>query len=276
MKVVVIGANGFLGSHILQLCLNKDWQVLASYNNNQDNIPSQVNKIHITEIKKLKDNFDIIFIASGNFTQNHYELINSNVILTNQLTKLFKSAKLVFVSSISVYGTHQDIINENSSFNNPNIYGLSKLAGEFIALGHTNYSIIRFTNLYGIGMITKSFIPTIIRDALKKRVIVLKNKIRMNDYLAVEDAASLCIKASLNNKNDIFLGATGKSISNFEVAEIIQKLIPNTKIELNESDNSPSYFFDPAQTMKKINWKAEKSIKNDLKSLVKFYENSNI
>lgn len=276
MKVIIIGANGFLGSHIVRLCLDKNWQVFATYNNNQDNIPSQANKIHIAGIKKLKDDFNIVFTTAGNFTQDHSGLMSSNVILTNQLTKLFKSAKLVFVSSISVYGIHQDIIDENSSFSNPTTYGLSKIAGEFITLGHANFSIVRFTNLYGSGMITKSFIPTIIKDAIKNRAIILKNKIRMHDYLAVEDAASFCIKAGSTDKNGIYLGATGKSVSNLEIAKILQKLIPNTKIEFIESDNSPSYFFNPKISMKELNWEAERSIKKDLKSLVKFYESSNI
>lgn len=275
MKVLIVGANGFLGSEIVKQCLVLDCEVWGTYNKNQKNIPLKCNKIQISKLLSSKGGFDIVFIAAGNFTLSHDELINANVLTTYRVSQLFKSTKLVFVSSIAVYGVHKEIINENSSFINPAMYGLAKIAGEFITSSHTTFSIVRLTNLYGTGMITKSFIPTIINDALKKKVITLKNKIRMHDYLSLADAANLCIKVGFSKVNGTYLGATGESISNLEVAKIIQKLT-GCKLNFQSVDKSPSYFFNPEKTRKKLNWRAERSISEDLEKLVKFYESSNL
>lgn len=276
MKVIVIGANGFLGRAIASKCLKLGWETWGSYNQSDNNMPKWCKKIHISKVQELKDDFDILFVAIGNFTLSHRELINTNVLATNHLSMIFKSAKLVFISSIAVYGVQNGTINEVSGFNNPTAYGLSKIAGEFVASSHKNYSIIRLSNLYGIGMISLSFIPKIINDAVNKRVITLKNTKRVHDYLSVEDAANLCIKVGLCGSNEIYLGATGKSVSNLDIAKNIQKLIFGCKLEIQESINSQSYFFNPEMTMKKLEWKPERSIQRDLKLLVKFYEDSYI
>lgn len=276
MKVIIIGANGFLGSAIANRCLELGWVTWGSYNDNDNNIPRRCKKIHISKVQELKDNFDIVFVAIGNFILTQRELINVNILITNHISMIFKSAKLVFVSSISVYGVQNETINEVSSFYNPTVYGLSKIAGEFIASSHKSYSIVRLSNLYGTGMISSSFIPIIIEDAVKKRIITLKNINRMHDYLSVEDAVNLCIKAGLCSSNEIYLGATGKSVSNLDIAKIIQKHILGCKLEFQESIDSQSYFFNPEKTMKKLDWKPKKFIQRDLKLLIKFYENSYI
>ena len=274
MRVLVVGVNGFLGSEIANQCLKLNCEVWGAFNRNQNNIPSGCKKIQISKIDTLEDDFEIVFISTGNFTLSNEQLSDANIITTTRISKKFRSAKLVFISSIAVYGMHEGSINERSSFNNPSAYGLSKVAGENIVKKRTKYAIVRLTNLYGKGMITKSFIPVIIIDAVKKGLINLKNKVRKHDFLSVEDAADLCIKAGQIKSNGIYIGATGKSVSNLEIAEIVQR-ITNCKLEFNESDQSPSFFLDPTQTMKALNWKAKKSIKSDLNSLVKFYESSN-
>lgn len=275
MKALIIGANGFLGSEIARQCIALDWETWGVYNKSKENIPTKCKKIQISKLSGLKTDFDVIFMSAGNFTLSHSQLINVNVLTTQLICHLFKSARLVFVSSIAVYGVHRDIIDENSSFINPSIYGLAKLAGEFIVSSHGSFSIIRFTNLYGFGMIPKSFIPTIIHDATQKKDITLKDKERMHDYLSVQDAANLCIKAGTSKVNGTYLGATGQSISNLEVAEIIQRLT-GCNLNFQETDHSYSYFFNSDKIKKTFNWNPERSISNDLKELISFYESSNI
>src|SRR3989344_3977641 len=275
MKILVAGANGFLGSEIARQCLKLRMEVWGTFNKRKDLIPQGCKKVPILKFNRLNDDFDIVFIAMGNFTLKNEELFKINMVTTTKISKKFKSAKLVFISSIAVYGSHKSIIDEHSEFNQTGTYGLSKIAGEKVVNRHKNYAIVRLTNLYGPGMVTKSFIPTIIIDALKKGKINLKNKARVHDFLSVQDAANLCIKAGQIKENEVLLGATGKSISNLEIAKIVQR-ITGCKLETEESDNSPSYHFNPGYTRNVLNWKPERSIKKDLVSLVKFYESCNI
>lgn len=277
MKILVIGASGFLGSSIAKAALAQGWKVWGIYNKNEDLVPNGCKRINIDELNQLEDNFDLIYIAIGNFVFSHEDLIYTNIDLSRQICDKFKSAKIIFISSINVYGAHNDTITLNSSFNTTSPYGLSKLAGESIISKHGKFVILRFTNLYGVGMNEKSFISTIIKDAIKKKVITLTNTgERKHDYLYVEDAVQLCIKAGMRSKNEIYLGATGKSVSNLKVAKLIQKLIPDCKIIFSEGDFSPSFSFDVQKTKNSLSWTPKKKLEEGLKELVNKYENINI
>lgn len=274
MNVLVVGANGFLGSNIVRSVLDRGWSVRAAFNQSENNISPKVNKIQIADLDRLKNDFDLIFHSAGNFSLNHSQLTLANILLTYQICQKFTKAKIVFISSIAVYGIQQDVISETSSFNNPGFYGLSKVAGEYIVQGHKNFAITRFTNLIGSNMHQSSFVPAIIKDAKLKKVVTLKNKgKRVIDYLHVEDASDLAIKAGLSKSNGVYLGATGQSISNLEVARMVVDLIPGTKIKFSGEGQTESYYIDPQWTMKKLRWKPKKAISEGVKEV---YESINL
>ena len=240
-------------------------------------IPAGCTKINLTDLDKQEDVFDLIYISVGNFTLNNEQLIHTNLDIPKKVLQKFKSSRVIFMSSISIYGNHQEMITLTSSSSKPTLYGFSKLKGEAIVSKHPKYSIIRFTNLYGIGMNEKSFITNIIKDGLTQKKITLTNRgERKHDYLHVEDAADLCIKVGENNENRIYLGATGISFSNLEIAQIIQKLIPGCEIEFRDGETAPSYFFEVDNTMEKLEWKPQKKLEEGLKELVEYYENIGI
>ncbi|MDO8573470.1 MAG: NAD(P)-dependent oxidoreductase [Candidatus Daviesbacteria bacterium] len=263
MKVLIVGASGFLGRSIVKKALILKWDVWGTYNKNPNFIPDGCKKISIQDLNKLDDGYNLVYIAVGNFTLNQEDLSYANKEIPTQIIQKFKSSKIIFISSISIH--------------DPTPYGLAKLEGELIVSRHKKYAIIRFTNLYGIGMNKKSFIPKIIKDAIAKKVITLTNKgERIHDYLYIDDAADLCIKAGLKTGNKIYLGATGKMVSNLKIAKIIQRLIPDCQIIFSGKDSAPSYSFNPKDTMKKLSWLPQKKIEDGIKELVKHYESISI
>ncbi|MFC1626957.1 NAD-dependent epimerase/dehydratase family protein [Patescibacteria group bacterium] len=270
MKTLVVGANGFLGSRVALQALNKGWEVLAIYHKNVNNIPKGCKKIRLNNIDSIKDRVDRVFLSVGNFSQNQKQLNEVNNRVTNLFCKKYKKAKIVFVSSVAVYGSHKGIISKKSSFNNPNYYGLSKISGENIVSNHPKYSIIRLTYLYGKGMKSTSFLPTIINQALKRGLITLHGDgSRKQDYLHVNDAADLCIRAGETKENNIYLGVTGYSLSNLEVAKTIQKLIPDCKIRFKGEDQTPSYVFQKDEATTRLGWKLKYSFEKGLKEIIK-------
>lgn len=270
MKTLVVGANGFLGSKIALQGLNKGWEVLAIYHKNTNNIPRGCKKIKLNDINKVKDRVDRVFLSVGNFSQNQQQLNEANCKVTSLFCRKYKKAKIVFVSSVAVYGSHKGVISKKSSFNNPNDYGLSKIRGENIVTNHPKYSIIRLTYLYGKGMINNSFLPTIINQALKRGLIILyRDGSRKQDYLHVGDAADLCIRAGEIGENDVYLGVTGHSLSNLEIAKAIQKLVPDCKVKFSGSDQAPSYVFRKDKATIKLGWKPKYSLEEKLKEMIK-------
>lgn len=266
-QVLIVGGSGFLGRAIVHACVQKDWQVTATYQQHRPQPIDQVTFISTGQIDP-HTHFDYIFLAAGNYQLSQTQLIAVNVTLTQKLSQQFPQAKLIFISSVAVYGTHKRKITLDSDFKRPNFYGLAKLAGEAVAQTHAHFAILRLTYLYGPGLNSSSFLPTIIKQA-KKGTIILRNRgERLQDYLQVNDAARLCVAAAQNRSNGVYLGATGKSLSNRQVAELIKHYLPQTKIRYVGSDTVTSFRFDVAETKKKLNWQAQQQFKKAIGDLL--------
>lgn len=66
------------------------------------------------------------------------------------------------------------LIIERTRTCNPNQHGMTKLTSELLMVHyHKETVIIRFSPLYGRGMCPETFIPRIIKDAKKKKIITL-------------------------------------------------------------------------------------------------------
>jgi len=257
---VVVGANGFLGSAIVKKLIDFDIEVLAVYDEKAKLITTE--DLFDSNIKP-----DCIFYVAGNYSNSHEELLLINDILYKYSLK-FNNSKFIYVSSTNVYGNHNSLIAENSSFNNPGIYAQSKISGEFIVSSMLKYSIVRLSYIYGPGITNNSFIPQIIRSAKDLGQITLfGNGNRMQDYIYIDDAVELCLTSSMVKSNGVYLGATGKSISNKEVAEEVAKFISCTVLFRGE-DFGDSFYFNPQKTHAELNWVPKISIAEGIKKML--------
>ncbi len=274
MKVLVIGANGFLGRNLVRRCLELGWNVDCVYNDEKKFIPKQCKTYHISDLEKIKSSYIAIFLLSAFIPYNKFEtfdkrLLDVNIGIPLRVIDKFKKSKIIFSSSASVYGIHDSIISENSSFNGPNSYALSKLSGEYILRFGTSYQIIRFSSIYGSGMNTKTFIPKLLEQARKnKKIIIFGNGSRLQNYLYIEDAVGYLISAVSQKESGIYLGVFGKSYSNVEVAEIIQKVVTGCKIQYKGEDRSPSFVYDNSFTQKLLKFNPNYDLEMGIRSML--------
>lgn len=270
MRTAVIGANGFFGKVIIENLIIENLEVLAVYNCNKDSIPEDVNSVSITQFLKGKEEVDSIIFSAGSFQNS----IHENILLNNvlfELTSLYNNCRFLYVSSANVYGNTSEIISENSPFYNPGSYGLAKLSGEYIVSSLPSFSIVRPVYLYGKGLNNNSFLPFVIEKAQQGGKIPLFGQgKREQDYLHVNDAAKLCIAALLHKENNVYLGATGKSVSNLKIAnEVCSLLSNNCEIELiTEKSEGVSFYYNPSWTMKTLEWKPQKNIREGLREML--------
>ena len=273
MNVLIIGANGFLGNNVAKKCIEKGWMVTCSYNKNKNNIPKTVRLVSIHKALNDKEKFDTVFLVAAFIPKSHDEnskqLFESNVELPFQVHQAFPTATIVFSSSVSVYGTPEKILNENSPFNNPNKYGLSKLAAEYIIQSHSSYRILRFSSLYGKRMNQSTFLPAILDQAIKhKSITLLGEGKRRQDYLYIDDAANYCIAAALSKHSGIYLGVNGKSYTNSQVAEIVAKNDRGCNILYTGVDKSPSFIYDNSHSLKALKFKPHYSLEKGILKVI--------
>lgn len=265
---VVVGANGFIGNKLVDELLKRGEKVIAVYNNNIDKINELADLLTIEELFASNLEPDFIYFLVGNYMDNQSKLLFINDILY-KLTKKFKDSKFIYASSTNVYGQHDGIIYEDSYFNKPSIYAISKLAGEFIVSNMSKHANVRLSYLYGPGINNNSFIPYIIKNAKENgKITLFGSGVRQQDYLHVDDAVDLLIKSAISTTNMTFLGASGSSTSNIEVANQIAKYIP-CKIEFKGEEMSYSVIFNPFKTQKILNWKSKISFPEGIKGMLR-------
>jgi UDP-glucose 4-epimerase len=240
MMIGIVGANGFIGRNLCSHHIFKKNKVYAFVKNNYDKVPEGC------EILFPNQPCDVIleclFVAIGNYSLTFEQHLNQTKELFELLPKLHFN-KIVFISSIAVYGNHDLPIKLNSDYITPNTYGIIKLIQESLIKQFNNYCIVRPTYVYGNGMENNSLIPTWIKSATKSQTInVLGNGTRSQDYIHISDL--LNILDNIPTENTTILVATGQSISNLELANLICKNLPLTNITHQGIDNSPSFNFE--------------------------------
>ena len=218
-KVLVTGADGFIGSHLCEMLIKNNYQVRAFTLYNSFNTWGWLDTIKESKsleifsgdirdessTKKAVDGCDIVInLAALISIPYSYEAPNSYIDTNIKGTlNLLNSSrenniKLFLQTSTSeVYGTAQQIpINENHPLNPQSPYAASKVASDKLALSYF-YSfgcpvvVVRPFNTFGPRQSLRAVIPNIITQLIKnKKEIKLGSLDTTRDFNYVEDTAS--------------------------------------------------------------------------------------
>lgn len=244
-RILVIGGSGFLGSRLCRILRAAGKDVAATVR--RRSAESLWVQYQQEEFDALPDNFDLVYLLAAHIPygeMNNYSslLIDSNLGLPLRVAGRFRRARLVYASSVSVYGTPLwQPINEEHPFNRPSAYALSKLAGEVAVAAHPEQVTLRFSSLYGAGMVAKTFLPLIIEQAQQTgRITLIGDGARTQDYLHVQDAARMLMVAGEGKATGIYNAVNGRASSNLEVARTVAALLPGVQIDFGGEDRTPS------------------------------------
>jgi UDP-glucose 4-epimerase len=261
MKVIVTGGAGFVGSHLVELLIQKKHYPIivdnlhsGKYSNIKkfvDNKKAEFHKIDIRnlgDIMKLPKSNAIIHlgaIASVVESIKNPTFVNDvNVNGTLNMLEFCRKKKIkkfVFTSSAAIFGNYEGKSNENTQTIPNTVYAGSKLTGEqyckiYSDLFDISIVCLRPFNIYGprqndayAGVISKFF------DRLKnnKRPIIYGDGKQTRDFIHVNDVAMafyLCLKYT-KKQFDVFNLATGKSTSINELAKIFSKIMHKPKLK---------------------------------------------
>jgi nucleoside-diphosphate-sugar epimerase len=236
-----------------------------------------VTYLGISELSKLPK-IDVVFIISAfipekiNSFNDNNELFKVNVEFIKKIADHFKDSKLIYASSVSVYNNLPGLtINEDSEIGPLTPYAISKLWGEVIIKQAANYSIFRISSLMGRGVKEKTFLPIIINEALKSNTITLYgNGERKQNYINYTDVSKLFMNASEIIGNSTYLAVSPLSVSNKEVAEVIENILPNVSIQLNGVDGSLSFNYDAKKTYTELNYTPSITVKDSIHEIIKW------
>jgi UDP-glucose 4-epimerase len=169
-KVLITGASGFVGYHLINEALNNDLEVFAAVRSNSKvehlkDLAIEYVSLDYTDISSLKKHllekqYDYIIHAAGITRARsaaEYDLVNATYTanLAQAAVELGSQLKkFVLISSLAAIGplkTLNGIITEDTAPNPITAYGSSKLLAEakLKAIKDLNYTILRPTAVYG-------------------------------------------------------------------------------------------------------------------------------
>ncbi|QOG12071.1 NAD-dependent epimerase/dehydratase family protein [Arcobacter sp. FWKO B] len=222
MKIIITGANGFVGSYFVEKYSSK--YEIKTFSFRKDDI----NTLDCSGV-------DVVFHLSalvhqmGGASEQEYERVN--VTQTLELAKKAKESGVkhfVFMSTVKVYGEETDSkYTENSECHPDDEYGKSKLKAENELLELSDeglgfrVSIIRTPIIYGYGV-----------KANIKSLVNLVNKVPVLPFGGIENRRSMVYIGNLchlvdvlisQQKSGVFLASDDEPLSTSKLIELIAK-----------------------------------------------------
>ena len=197
--------------------------------------------------------------------------VRTNLLgITNvmEAARLLGVARVLFLSSSAVYGPQEMYgdrrLNEDDALSPASLYGMMKQVNEQIAREYSRRHglqtiIVRPTAIFGAG---NSMSPEAIVSlpAVGRPGYGNFPSGRHQNALAVADLADLVARIVLASavQRDCYI-ASGHPFTWAEVASIVRRLLPETRITFNESvspvEGGFAYQFDSSRAASEFNWK---------------------
>lgn len=250
MNVLVLGGNGFIGSHLVDVLLRKGSRVRVfdrssgCHKRTHPNIEYHIGSFDDSaQVAEALQDVDLVYHLISTSVPSTSNLdpvadINGNLIgtvqLLQQMVKL-NVKRIVYLSSGgTVYGNPSvEDVSEKHPLRPICSYGVIKVAIEnYIHMFKQLYSIepivLRPSNPYGprqghVGV--QGVIPTFLKRLINHEPIqIWGDGSVVRDYLYIDDLISLCIKAGFSEYIGTFNAGSGVGYSLNELLAVIQKI----------------------------------------------------
>ena len=303
-KILVTGASGFLGGHIIKKLKNFDVQILT---------PSH-KELDLTRDKTCRDYFsskrpNLVIHCAGsisgllNILKNPAEIFDNNLRINLNALKFaceFGAEKLVNIGSTCAYPgdlptgyfREEEFLN-GAMHESVESYGFSKRAMYIGGKAYRqqfgfNSITLLLTNMYGprdVFSIERSHVASALIkkfiDAKRKKkpsVEVLGTGKAIREFLYVEDAADAIIKAAKIYNEDMPLNVgTGTETPILELAKLIKE-ISNYSGQIKWNTKGPDGALrkvsDISRMKNKLNWEPKYDLKTGLSKTIKWFEDN--
>lgn len=258
MKVFVTGADGFIGSHLVEALIEAGYEVTAFCLYNSfgswgwlDNLSKDKKKNVKVMLGDVRDSStmkssmkgsDIVFHLASLIAIPYSYIAQSSYVDTNikgtlnvlQLARDLEINRVIHTSTSETYGSAQFVpITEDHPLVAQSPYAASKIGADQMAISFWKsfslpITILRPFNTYGPRQSNRAVIPQIITQiANKKNKIKLGSLSPTRDFNYVKDTCSAFIEVAKSQKT---IGEVINAASNFEIsieqtAKMISKLM---------------------------------------------------
>jgi len=273
-KVLITGADGFIGSHLTETCIQKGAHVkaFAYYNSFNrwgwlDTLPKGTLDKHEVFSGDVRDfgcvleacrGVDVVFHLAALISIPYSYIAPESNVATNitgtmnvlQASRMMGVKCVVHTSTSEIYGSAQYVpIDEKHPINPQSPYAATKSGADSLAITfHRSFempvTILRPFNTFGPRQSARAVIPTIISQILAgQKVIKLGNLDATRDLNYVSNTVDAFVALAEIGKGfgEVYNTGSGVEVSIGEVVEIIQKILGvKVRIEIDKKRIRPA------------------------------------
>lgn len=259
-NILITGASGFVGSHVLDDCLKKNFNVHAIFRHSKKNVSlakkykKQIFPIFYNNIYEIKNKLnnckiDYVIHCATHYIKKHdhndiENIIKSNVLFSTILLDAVVNIKIKkFINLGTVWQHFNDT--KNLAFN---LYAATKQSFECIFNYYKNqYTKIKFYNIlltdtFGTNDKRKKLIPILLKNFNKKnqdKINIPKN-LSMNLVNINEVTKCLNILLKNNSESNNYVIKSKQDVKIFDLINFLNDNLEK-KIKINWSKNIKNY-----------------------------------
>lgn len=299
-KILVTGGAGFIGSALVKVLQQPHYEVFVIDNLSFGqrcfvDIPNDhffevdiLNTPAVTEVINAISPDWVIHLAAIHFipycNQHPFEASNINIQGTLNLLEALKNTtvqKVLFASTAAVYPISEVPLHEDTSPSPIDIYGLSKLTGEYLLHRfHLETAVptvvCRFFNAIGPNETNLHLFPSILEQIKTgQRTIKLGNLLPKRDYVHVQDIAEAVHKLMdhFETGYEVFNVGSGQEYDVVEVVKAFEEVLgKNILIEIDTERvrkvERMHLVADVSKLKTFIDWTPTRSIQQTIKDLL--------
>ncbi|MCS7152220.1 MAG: SDR family oxidoreductase [Endomicrobia bacterium] len=305
MKILITGGAGFIGSHIVDACIKRGWDVivvdnLATGKIENLNPAAKFYNVDITNFNKLEE----IFKKEKPSIVNHHAAqidvrksvanpqydADVNIVGSLNLLELcvkYKVDKFIFASSGgTIYGecNGKKPPKENSTPAPESPYGCAKLAAEYYIQYYSKvYGLktvsLRYSNVYGPRQdpFGEAGVVAIFTNRMLKNedVYIYGDGEQQRDFVHVEDVVRANLICMTENvKSFVYNIGTQKAVSVNTLFKILSKITNYKKLPIYKPPRKGELyksFLNISKAKKELHWEPTVSLEHGLRNVVEYF-----
>lgn len=237
IKALIFGGSGFLGTHLSNYLLNKNFKIYIFDIKRNPNLNKKIKFIkgnikNKNKIKNITKNFDFVFNFAGisdldEANKNPLDTIENNLIGTINILQSLRNSKNLkkFIFASSIYA-----MSNQGGFYSSTKRSCENFIENYSEKYNLNFCILRYGSVYGIGSSKSNTIYNLIYQGIKNNEISrIGSGEEIRNYINVIDASKLTYKILSNKFNNKYVNIIGKK--KLKVKNVIKTILKKIDIE---------------------------------------------
>lgn len=287
MKILVTGASGFIGSHVVKELLKRGFEV-RTFDRREVEQPEGVKQI-LGDVRDRNAVFEAISLVDG--VINLAGILGTSECVDNPFPALETNifGALNVMEACRAHKKRAVQITIGNHFMN-NTYSISKSTVERLALMYnkehkTKIAIVRALSVYGEGQKHKpvrKIAPNFICKALRgEEITIFGSGESIQDQVYVGDVAWILVEALVNENtkfDKIYSAGAGVRTTVNEIANLVNKLTGNTTpvkhIEMRAGEKDHAEVLGDPSTLEELNVPPFTTLEDGYAKTVEWYKNN--